>query len=156
MRTTLMLCALGTVLGVVAGVTSGCAACDLGVCGDTLWIYFREPGGGALADGEYRIEVARDDDELEEATCMLADDGHDLRCDGLGDVLHAPLYGSPEHPHTVFELYYEDDTPSTLDVRIVHDGEVVFDERLEPDYALVDPKCDGDCVHSTNRFTLAR
>ncbi|MBC8067934.1 MAG: hypothetical protein IAG13_06325 [Deltaproteobacteria bacterium] len=156
MRTSVMLCALGLVLGAAAGVSSGCVACNADVCSDTLWIYFREPGGGALADGEYRIEVARDGEEPEEAVCTLADDGHDLRCTGLDFVLHAPLYDSPDNPHTVLELYYSDDTPAELDVLIVHDGEVLFDERIEPDYELAEPKCDDDCVRSMNKFTLAR
>jgi hypothetical protein len=156
MRTTMMLCGLGLVLGVAAGSTSGCLACDESACWDTLWIYFREPGGGALTDGEYRIEVTLDDGEPEEAVCMLADEGHELHCDGLDNVLYAPLFDSADNPHTVLELFYEEDTPSALDVRIVHDGKVVFDEHVEPDYELSEPKCDADCVRSMNKLTLAR
>lgn len=131
-------------------------ACDESICTSTLWIYFDEADGGALQDGAYTIDIVVDG-EPGTATCTIDDQGHSLACDGLQHTLYAPLYDGPDNPHTVLELYFEDDAPpDEVDVRITHDGAVVFDETITPDYELAEPKCDDDCMRSMNRFDLQR
>jgi hypothetical protein len=156
MRALILVAALGAGAGVAFAASSGCVACDEGICTSTLWIYFDEPEGGALEDGTYQIDIVVDG-EPDAATCTIADQAHSLDCEGLAYTLYAPLYDSAENPHTVLELYFEDDDPpDEVEVRITHDGAVVFDETITPEYELADPKCDDDCLRSMNRFELER
>lgn len=154
MRSLLLFATLGVSAGIALGASLGCLACDDGVCSSTLWIYFDEPDGGALANGTYVIDIVVDG-EPDTATCTIADEGHTLDCDGLQYTLYTPLYG-PDKPHTVLELYFEEDPPDDVEVRITHDGAVILDETITPDYELAEPKCDADCMHATNRFELQR
>jgi hypothetical protein len=146
---------------VVLGLAPGCMFCDGDVCSDVLWVYAREPGGGALQDGEYVIAVETDG-AADSGTCVVSQQGHAIDCDGLAAVIHAPIYDHPDNPHTVLELYYEagdpgPEPPERIAVTITHDGVVVLDESFEPDYELAEPKkCDPDCVHAMHRFTLER
>ncbi len=142
-------------------VSPGCTFCDSSVCSDILWVYAREPGGGALRDGEYVIDVEVDG-APDSGTCVVSQQGHAIDCDGLPTVIHAPIYDSPDNPHTVLELFYEagdpgPEPPDHIAVTITHDGAVVLDEAFEPAYALAKPeKCDPDCVHAMHRFTFGR
>lgn len=155
MKTLLLAAVLGAFVGGALASSTGCVACDDSVCSSTLWIYFEEPDGKALRDGEYHLEITVDG-EPDEATCIVADHGHALDCDGLKFVLYAPLYDSPDNPHEVFELYFEEDPPAEVVVRITHDGDTIFDDTIAPHYELAEPKCDDDCMHATKRFELAR
>lgn len=153
----------GFVAAAWAGATSsgGCVVCDDSVCTDVLWVYAREPGGGALQDGEYAIDVELDG-EPDSGVCVVSEQGHAIDCEGLEHVIEAPLYDSEDNPHTVLELFYEagdpgPEPPGHIAVRIVHDGAVVLDESFDPDYELAKPaKCDADCEHAMHRFTFAR
>ena len=107
MRALILVAALGAGAGVAFAASSGCVACDGGICTSTLWIYFDEPEGGALEDGTYQIDIVVDG-EPDAATCTIADQAHSLDCEGLAYTLYAPLYDSAENPHTVLELYFED------------------------------------------------
>jgi hypothetical protein len=157
-RCFLGLLAVATIAG---GVAPGCTFCDGSVCSDILWVYARESGGGALADGEYVIDVVLDG-APDSGTCVVSQEGHEIDCDGLATVIQAPLYDSPDNPHTVLELYFEagdpgPEPPDQIAVTITHDGAVVLDEAFEPDYELAKPKkCDSDCVHATHAFAFTR
>jgi len=162
MKVAMSMLVLGSGLLVGLGASAGgCVPCDSSVCTDVLWVYAREPGGGALQDGEYVIEVEADD-VADVGSCTVSAGGHEIDCEGLPSVLHTPLYDSEDNPHTVLELFYEagdpgPEPPEHISVRITHDGTVVLDEAFEPDYELAKAKkCDADCVHAMHRFSFAR
>jgi hypothetical protein len=152
---TSVLCGIGLAVGVAVGTTGGCVDCNDDLCNDALWIDIREPGSGALADGDYRFEVETDG-ELRTATCTVGDGGHHLSCDRDEIGLQAPIFGGPGHPHRVFELYFVDDVPETVDVRVVQGDAVLVDEHREIHYELAEPKCDPDCKHAQLELTFAR
>ncbi len=126
----------------------GCVPCDASVCSDALWITLREPGGAALRDGEWTIALERDG-EAASGTCVVAQAGHSIRCEGLPE-LYAPIYDDPDNPHTVLQLFDEGAPPQHVVVRVHHDGVLVLDATFEPDYRLAQPeRCDPDCVHAS-------
>jgi len=129
----------------------GCLACDSDVCESRLVVVVREPERAALAPGLWEFEFVIDGTPLR-ATCEIGPDSRSADCD-TDEVDIAPIISDdPDNPFTWFhsELVrgdVEDDLPDVVDVTIVHDGTVIVDERLMPDYELEKPeRCDPDCV----------
>jgi hypothetical protein len=135
----------------VVVVGPGCLACDDSVCESRLVIVFREPDGAALSPGLWDFEFVADG-VTRVAACEIGPDSRSSDCEP-GDVNVRPIISDdPDNPFTWFQVELasgetSDDLPTLVEVSVVHNGTVIVDERLEPDYELVEPKrCDPDCV----------
>jgi hypothetical protein len=134
----------------VAG--EGCLVCTSDVCGSRLVITVKEPQTAALAPGVWEFELALDGAAPLEAACEIGEDSRSAGCEP--DGLVSPfIVGDPDDPYTRFQIDIDggvdrgtEDLPDVVEITIVHDGEVVVDERIEPDYELSKPeRCDADC-----------
>lgn len=134
---------------------ASCQPCDASVCSDALWVSLYEPGGAALRDGTYAITIARDDASAS-GTCVVAQAGHSIRCEGLPG-LYAPIYDDADNPHTVLQFFDEGEPPQHVALQVRHDGVLVLDDAFDPDYRLAEPEhCDPDCVHASVKRVFAR
>ncbi|HET6583855.1 MAG TPA: hypothetical protein VFG69_10410 [Nannocystaceae bacterium] len=142
--------ALGIPLSLVAG--GGCLTCTEDVCGSRLVVTIREPETAALAPGAWEFTFVLDDGEPLLASCEIGEDSRSASCDGELDI-SAFIVGDPDDPFTRFHVDIDggidsgtEELPEVVDLTVVHDGMVVFDDRLEPHYGLVKPeRCDADC-----------
>ena len=147
----------GLALAALALLTS-CHPCNANVCQHILWVTLTEVGGGPLLEGQYVFDLTVDG-VATTATCDIGPGGTTASCTALDPAsgsISADVYDSPNNPHKNFNLQWQVDVPKTMKIHIEHDGVVVLDTTIEPDYEFVDEVCDGDCRHASEDLELLR
>ncbi len=161
---------VSSLLGLVAFTmgNSGCAdiaGCNLGGCTTRLVLIVEEPGGGAIAPGQWEFQLVLDGVESPPIACEVTEGSTGGRCDGdePHEVAVNPLIvGGPGDPVSLFQLVVGegsttgDDLPDVVAVTVEHDGDLVVNAALEPNYQPVDPDCDEQCVDDRIELTVDR
>lgn len=153
--------ASGLAVALVFGA-EGCLACDDSVCSSRLVVGVTEPDGAALSPGRWEFELVADSEAPLLAVCEVGEDSRSAHCDP-GDLAIWPMIlHDPHNPFTRFQIDFEGGDglgglPSTLDVKIVHEGGIVVEETHDPDYSLAEPeRCDPDCFSDSISITVQR
>lgn len=145
-------------------VGEGCLACTSDVCGSRLVFTVKEPQTAALAPGVWEFELVLDGGAPLEASCEIGMDSRSASCEPADITVSPMIVGDPDDPFTRFQIDIDggidsgtDELPAVVDLTIVHDGDVVVDDRIEPDYELSKPKrCDDDCFSDFVEIVVQR
>jgi hypothetical protein len=135
--------------------SSGCLHCKDYVCRSRLTITVLEAEDAALAPGAWSFELVVDEGDPKRATCTVADDSRSVRCERYGLPISPLVVDHRDNPYTRFQIDFEgrdgvDELPAIVAIEVLHDGRVVFDEVVQPNYELVEPeRCDPDCFAET-------
>lgn len=162
-----VLAPFSSLLALVAMTTgpTGCAdiaGCNLGGCTTRLVLILEEPGGAAIAPGLWEFQLVLDGVESPPIACEVTEGSASSSCDGNDPpnlAVNPLIVGGPGNPITLFQLVVGErvgggeDLPDVVAVTVEHDGELVVNATLEPNYELVEPGCDEQCVD--DKFDLA-
>jgi hypothetical protein len=134
----------------------GCRPCDDGICHSRAYITIAEPGEAPLREGHYTLEVTLDG-VLETVECDITAGAADASCSKftLGN-LSTPLFDNEDAPHEQIWFHFENATPKSLAIRVVHDGAQILDESFDFHYDLTEPGCDDDCVDASEKLFFDR
>lgn len=146
----------------VALTMPACVLCTDVPCFSTLRLQITERERAPLGPGTWELAFVVDGGTPLQATCELGPESRSATCEDMEVQVFPMIFDDPENPYTQLQVDFPggDGTealPQVLGVTITHDGEVVFDEQLEPSYTRSEPaRCDPDCFDDSIDIVVDR
>lgn len=146
--------AVGALLGVA--VDLACQPCDASVCVSQARLILGEPGDAPLRAGDYVLELTVDGEAFS-TTCEVTAEAKSVDCESLEKFpISAPLFDSPDNPHTQIWIDFAEPLPAAIELRVEHDGAAILESAFEFDYALSEPGCDAECRDALTELAFER